>query len=127
MGVSYHLMLLRGIDVSLDLLQVPSVEVVTPIEWERLRPTLWHDLRSPDVRNDARLALLHLVLRTATRTMGRFSFHTPRNFLDGSRILFPDPGPHPRRSNHFLVLLHLRDVLRCLLSNDGQFEGEDYR
>ena len=127
MGVNYHLMLLRRINVSLDLLQVPSVETLTSIERQRLRSTLWHDLRSPDVRNDAGLTLLHLVLRITTRTMGRFSFHTPHIFLDGSRMLFPDPGPHPRRSNHFLVLLHLRDVLRYLFSDDGQFEGEDCR
>jgi hypothetical protein len=119
MGVNYHVMLLRRINVSLGLLQVPSVETLKSIERQRLRPTLWHDLRSPDVRNDAGLTLLHLVLRTTTLTMGRFSFHTPRLFLDGSRMLFPDPGLHSRRSNHFLVLLHLRDMLRYLFSDDG--------
>jgi hypothetical protein len=96
MGVSHHLMLLRRITVSLDLLQVPRVETFTPTERQRLRPTLRHDLRSPDVRNDAGLALLHLVLGTTTWTMGRFSLRTPRIFPDGGRMLFPDPGPHPQ-------------------------------
>ena len=125
LGLDHHLLLLRRLPLSLDLLQIPSIETLTSAGRQGIRPSIWDDLRRSYVRNDARFSILHLVLGPTYRGLVRISRDDARYITTGGVLLLHHTNPVAQRGRHVLVFLRLRDVLRRLLSHHGKFERED--